>query len=118
MNNVSLIGTLTTDPELRTLNNEKATPVTEIRIAVRRPRSTKDGTDADFLSVTLYGRQAEVVAQYGGKGRRLGINGRLQLDQWETDGEKRSRLYVIGEHVDIIDWPERQAEPAPEPAAA
>ena len=68
MNTVTLTGRLTTDPELRSTTNGS---VASLRLAVQRPR--KDGEDqgADYVDITVFGRQADTVAQYLAKGRKV-----------------------------------------------
>jgi len=57
--------------------------------------------------VTLWGRQAEVAGQYLSKGRQAYIEGRLQLDSWEDkqSGQKRSKLKVVGENLQLLGGP-------------
>jgi single-strand DNA-binding protein len=54
------------------------------------------------VDVTLWGRQAEVAKEYLTKGSPVLIEGRLKLDTWETDGQKRSKLRVIGERMQML----------------
>ena len=73
MNSVNLIGRLTADPDLRNAKND--TTVGSLRLAIQRPR--KDGEDqgAEFVDVTVFGRQAEICKQYLAKGRKIGVEG-------------------------------------------
>lgn len=106
MNTVSLIGALTKDPELRLLPGTDK-PVLDVRLAVRRPKAAADGTRADYFTVTLFGRQAEIVADYSAKGRRIGITGHLKLDEWGHGKDRKSRVVIIAEDLTVIDWPPR-----------
>src|ERR1700676_4557422 len=84
LNRVLLIGNLTRDPELR--YTPKGTAVTEIGLAVNRIYSGEDGEkkeETTFVDVTLWARQAEIAGQYLKKGRRVFIEGPLQLDTWD-----------------------------------
>jgi single-strand DNA-binding protein len=93
MNEVSLIGRLTRDPELRTTRN--GTDVATLRLAVHR-RRRDDG--AVFVDITCFEGQARACADHLAKGRQVAISGRLELDQWKADdGTNRSRLYVIAQ---------------------
>ena len=105
LNRVLLIGNLTRDPEIR--YTPKGTAVAEIGLAVNRVYSGEDGErkeETTFVDVTLWARQAEVAGQYLKKGRPVFIEGRLQLDSWEDKqtGQKRSRLRVVGENLQLL----------------
>jgi single-strand DNA-binding protein len=103
MNSVNLIGRLTADPELRATGSGNS--VGHLRLAVQRTRG-KDGEDrgADFVDIVTFGRQAEVCGEYLAKGRRVGIAGRLNHSEWETeDGNRRQKLEVIAENVEFLD---------------
>ena len=102
-NRVILIGNLTRDPELRYTPSGMA--VTDIGLAVNDRRKTPNGEWVDeptFIDITLWGRTAEVVSEYCTKGKPLMVEGRLKLDTWETDGQKKSKLKVIGEKVQLL----------------
>ena len=103
MNSVNLIGRLTRDPELR--STAGGTTVGALRIAVQRPK--KDGEDqgADYVDVTTFGRQAEVCAEYLGKGRRIAVQGRLKHSEWKAeDDSPRSKIEVVANQVDFLDY--------------
>jgi single-strand DNA-binding protein len=104
-NRVILVGNLTRDPEVR--YTPKGTPVAEIGLAVNRVYSGEDGErkeETTFIDVTLWARQAEIAGQYLKKGRQVFIEGRLQLDSWDDKqtGQKRSRLRVVGENLQLL----------------
>ena len=102
-NRVILIGNLTRDPELRYIPSGMA--VTDITIAVNDRKKTANGEWVDettFVDITLWGRTAEVVSEYCAKGKPLMVEGRLKLDTWETDGQKKSKLKVVGERVQLL----------------
>lgn len=110
MNSVNLIGRLTRDPELVT--TDSGTDICKLRLAVDRAR--RDG--AVFLDVKCFEGQARACAEHLNQGREVAVTGRLELDEWDADGAKRSRLYVIGERVQFLRKP-AQAANAQEPAA-
>ena len=105
-NRVILVGNLTRDPVVR--YTPSGTAVSEIGLAVSRQwtdrQSNQRKEETTFVDVTLWGRQAEVAGEYLAKGRPVLIEGRLQLDQWEDkqSGEKRSKLRVVGEMMQIL----------------
>jgi single-strand DNA-binding protein len=82
--------------------------VTDIGLAVNDRRKTADGTwvdDPTFVDITLWGRTAEVAGEYLSKGSQVMIEGRLKLDTWESEGQKRSKLKVIGERMQMLGKP-------------
>ena len=118
-NRVILVGNLTRDVDLRYTHS--GTAVTEIGLAVNDRRKNAQGEWQDettFVDVTLWGRTAEVASQYLSKGSPVLIEGRLRLDTWETDGQKRSKLRVVGERMQMLGSRSGRTEPAPPPSAA
>ena len=102
-NRVILVGNLTRDIELR--YTPGGTAVTELGMAVNDRRKNQSGEWVDettFVDVTLWARTAEVASEYLSKGSPLLIEGRLKLDSWETDGQKRSKLRVVGERMQML----------------
>ncbi len=100
MNLVVLAGNLTHDPELRHTNG--GTAVTELRMAANRRFKKKDntiGSDTVFVDVEVWGKQAESCCEWLKKGSPVLVEGRLKLDTWEKDGQRRSKLLVVGERV-------------------
>jgi single-strand DNA-binding protein len=101
MNHVSLTGRLTTEPTSRTANS--GSQVVNLRLAVQRPR--KDGADqgADYVDVTVFGRQAETCAAYLAKGRRIAVDGHLHHSEWDSDNGRRQKLEVVARNVEFLD---------------
>lgn len=103
-NRVILMGRLTRDPELRYIPN--GTPVVEFGLAISNRRRTSTGEWVDepvFVDITLWQRQAEIASEYLTKGSPVFIEGRLKLDTWTTsDGQKRSKLRVIGDRMQLL----------------
>jgi single-strand DNA-binding protein len=106
LNKVLLVGNLTRDPELRA--TPKGNTVAQFGLAVNRTYKTDDGETRDetvFVDLEAWGRQAEAISRYLGKGSSCLVEGRLRLDTWEdkASGEKRSRLRVVAEQVQFLD---------------
>ena len=102
-NRVILVGNLTRDVELKYLPS--GTPVADIGLAVNDRRKNQAGEWVDepcFVDVTLWSRTAEVASEYLSKGSPVLIEGRLKFETWETDGQKRSKLKVIGERMQML----------------
>lgn len=113
-NKAIVAGNLCRDVELK--RTTSGTPVSEITVAVNERRKTASGQWEDsttFVDVTLWGRTAEIADEYLRKGSPVLIEGRLQLDQWEQGGQKRSKLKVVGERMQMLGG--NDSPPKPEP---
>ncbi|MCD4726935.1 MAG: single-stranded DNA-binding protein [Pirellulales bacterium] len=103
-NRVVLMGNLTRDPEIRYL--QSGTAVSDIGVAVNDKRKNASGEwveETTFVEVTLWARTAEVAGEYLSKGSPVLIEGRLKYEAWETqDGQKRSKLKVVGERMQML----------------
>ncbi len=103
-NKVILMGNLTRDPEMRFLPSNM--PVAQIGLAVNEKWKNKQ-TDqweerVNFIDCEAFGRTAEVINQYFQKGKPILIEGKLRLDQWEKDGQKRSKLKVVIDSFEFV----------------
>lgn len=104
LNQVTLMGNLTRDPELR--QTPTGQNVTSFSLALNR--SYKDASGewkevTDYIDIVCWGPLAERVAQYMSKGRRCLVQGRLQSRSWEQDGQKRSKVEVLANDVTFLD---------------
>jgi len=104
-NKVMLMGNLTRDIEIR--HTPSNTAVGNFGLAVNRKYKTQSGEQREevtFVDCEAWGRTAEVMAQYLGRGRPVFVEGRLKLDQWEdkNGGGKRSKLSVVVENFQFI----------------
>lgn len=97
LNNVILQGRLTGDVEVKVMNNQKQTKYANFNIAVPK---TKD--EAMFVPVKAFGETAENIAKYFKKGNGIIINGKLDISQYEKDGQKTSFTAVV---VNSFDFP-------------
>jgi single-strand DNA-binding protein len=79
-----------------------------IPFAVACNRMSKD-KKADFFNCMAFGKTAELVADLLSKGDQLTINGRLQIDEWEKNGEKRTAPKIIVNGFDKM-WPPKQQD--------
>lgn len=97
LNKVFLYGNLTKDPELKALPS--GTQVVSFSIATNRVYKDKEGKkqeQAEFHNIVAFGRTAEVMAQYLGKGRPVFVEGRIQTRSWEgKDGSKQYRTEIV-----------------------
>lgn len=107
-NKVILLGNLTRDPEVR--YTPKGSAVCDLGMAVNRVYTLDNGEkreEVTYVDVTLWSRLAEIAGEYLKKGRPVFIEGRLQLDTWDDkqSGQKRSKLRVIGETMQLLGSP-------------
>jgi len=104
MNRVFLMGNLTRNPELR--KTPTGLSVSDLGLAVSEKYRNKAGEMVEsvcFADIVVWGKQAETCGQYLTKGAPVMVEGRLQLDQWQTDkGEKRSRLRVRADRIQFL----------------
>ncbi|MFN2540765.1 MAG: single-stranded DNA-binding protein [Chthoniobacterales bacterium] len=104
-NKVILLGNLTRDPEVR--YTPKGSAVCDLGIAVNRQYTLDSGEkreEVTYVDVVLWSRLAEIAGEYLKKGRPVFIEGRLQMDTWDDKqtGQKRSKLRVIGETMQLL----------------
>jgi len=117
VNQISLIGRLTADPESRAGEKHEAA---SFRVAIPR-RKRRDGEEAGavFVDVVAFDGLAKTVADHLGKGRQVAVTGRLEQDEWTTtEGEYRSKHQVVADEVTFLDAPKAAPAADPEPAPA
>lgn len=102
MNNVSLVGRLTRDPELRSLSDGRA--VVNFNLAINRTFTNATGErEADFVPVVLWNRQAENLVKYCTKGSQVAVSGRIQTRSYDhSDGTKRYVTEVVAENLTFL----------------
>ena len=104
MNYVSLLGRLTKDPELKQSSSGKS--YCRFSIAVKR-EFVKDGVD--FINCIAWDKRAEFISNYFSKGKRILIQGRLNINSYESNGEKRISTDVIVDKADFIEGQSNQS---------
>lgn len=120
-NSVVLIGRLTRDPELRYLTTGSNTAYVRFNLAVDRGLSREKKAEmeasnkstADFINIVAWGKLAENVANYSGKGRLVGVSGRIQTGSYEKDGQKIYTTEVLADSVQFLDWKDDRQEERP-----
>lgn len=102
MNNVSLIGRLTADPELK--NSQNGTAYVRFSIAVDRQYSRDKEKQTDFINIVAWKGTAEFVCKYFTRGQRIGITGRIQTGSYtDQNGNKRSSFDVVANDVEFVE---------------
>lgn len=103
-NKVIIVGNLTRDPELRV--TPQGLSIAKMSLAVNRNFRNANGEDQEettFVDVDAFGKPAEIISKYMGKGRPILVEGRLKTDSWTNQaGEKRSKLKVVLENFQFM----------------
>ena len=103
-NIIILMGHLTRDPQLKYLPS--GTPVCDIGLAVNRAWRDADGNEQQevlFVDCSAFGKSAENINAHFQKGRPIHLEGRLKFEQWDQDGERRTKHRVIIEQFQFVD---------------
>lgn len=103
MNNVSIVGRLTRDPELKYTNSNTA--VVSFTVAVNRPYKDKQTGEyeADFIRCQAWRKTAELISQYGYKGMRVGVEGRIQTRSYEGQNGQVFVTEVIADQFHFLE---------------
>lgn len=102
MNSVQLVGRLTRDPEVR--YTDGGTSIARFNIACDRRFSRDGDSTADFISCVAFGKTAEFMEKYFFKGKKIGLNGRIQTGSYTNkDGQKVYTTDVIAENVEFVE---------------
>lgn len=114
VNKLIAIGRLTADPQLR--HTPSGASVANFTLAVNESWKDKDGQKqerCEFMRIVVWGKLAELCAQYLAKGRRVYLEGRLQTKQYEKDGQTHHSTEIQAQTVQFIDSqaPQQEAEP-------
>ena len=105
LNKIFMVGNLTKDPELRYTGG--GTAVCDLRLASNRRyrRGGDSGEMVDetcYVDVVVWGRSGENCNQYLKKGSMVLVEGRLKLDEWEKEGQRRSKHSIVADRVNFF----------------
>ena len=100
MNKVILKGRLTKSPELKYINENMS--VTNFSVAVDRKVKAGEEKKTDFINCTAWNKQGEFIEKYFSKGQEIAIVGRLEVNNYEKDGERKTSVYVVVEEVEFV----------------
>ena len=114
LNTCAISGNLTRDPEYRTTGGGMG--VLSFTVAVnssRKNRQTGEYEDyPNFIDCTVFGKRAEGIRRYLGKGSYVALTGSLRWSSWENkDGQKRSKVEVVADEIHFESRGERPSEP-------
>ena len=111
INKAFISGNLTRDPDLRSTAN--GTAVLQISVAVndrRKNQQTGEWEDyPNYVECIMFGNRADSVSRILFKGTKVSIEGKLRWSQWEKNGEKRNKLEVVIEEIEVM-APKKQGE--------
>lgn len=102
INHVFMAGHLTRDPDKRAVGDSS---VCEFGLAVSEKFKGKDGSQREnvcFIDVVAWGRTSDLCAEYLHKGAPVMVEGKLQFDQWEKEGERRSKHRIRADRVHFL----------------
>ena len=118
INNITLVGRLVSDPELKYLHNS-GTAVANYTLAVDRGLSKEKKQEAeskgqqtvDFINIVTFNKPAEAVANYMRKGCLMAVDGRLQIRNWkDQEGKTRYNSEVITNNFQFLSFPEDKTQ--------
>lgn len=118
MNNVSLIGRLTKDPDVRYTQGNEPRAVAHYTLAVDRRRRSGDSDNpgADFISCTAFGKSAEFAEKYFHKGIKIGVRGRIQTGSYTNrEGQTVYTTEVIVEDQEFVESKKDSQNTSPQP---
>jgi single-strand DNA-binding protein len=101
-NKAFIIGNLTRDPEMRYTPSGIA--VTRFRVAVNRTfkKAENEEAEVDFISVVAWRKLAEICGEYLKKGSPVAIEGRLQINEYEKDGQQQSFSEIVADNMQML----------------
>lgn len=102
MNSVQLVGRLTRDPEIR--YTDGGASIASFSVAVDRRFKQEGGDTADFINCKAFGKTAEFIEKYFGKGKKIALNGRIQTGSYTNkDNVKVYTTEVVAENVEFVE---------------
>ena len=105
MNNVSIIGRLVRDPEVKKTDGGKT--ICDLRFAIDDPFSREDRSD--FIGITVFGNQGDLCKRYLRKGYIAGVSGRIRSDAYtNSEGVKKYPIKIVADNVQFLQWPDRE----------
>lgn len=109
MNQVIVMGRVTRDLEVRT--TQSGMPTVKFSIAIDRGKD-KEGNSrgADFPNIIAFGKTAENIVKFSGKGLRVAVIGHIQTGNYEKEGQTIYTTDIVADRVKYIDWKEKDSQ--------
>jgi len=114
LNQVNIVGRMARDAELRMLTSGTAVCSFTLVTSQFFLKDGKKVEQPEFHTVAAFGKTAELIGQYGKKGRMLMVQGHLRTSAWEKDGQKHYRTEIVAERMQLGPKAEKKSEPAVE----
>ncbi len=103
INSVTVAGRLTRDSELKFSGGGLAILRCSIAVNTRKKDASGEWVDeANFFDITIFGKQAEALQSFLLKGRPVAVTGELRQDRWESEGQTRSRIYILANNIMLL----------------
>lgn len=114
MNVITLAGRAGRDPEVKYF--ESGTVVANLSMAVN---ATKRDADPDWFNLQIWGKTAQIAADYVRKGSQIAVTGRMTTERWtdRTTGEEKSKPVVIVDRLTLLGSKQDQQQGQPAPAS-
>jgi single-strand DNA-binding protein len=113
LNNVTVIGRVTQEISDKDFGYI-STGTAKLSLHIANNESRKKGEnwedETSYFDITVWGKPAENLKQKIRKGLLVGVSGRLKQDRWEKDGQKKSKIYINADSVQILEKTEKKAE--------
>lgn len=113
INRVLISGFLTRDAELR--STQGGTQILSFGLAVndrrKNPQSGEWEDVPNFVDIIVFGKRAEALSRLLSKGTKIAVDGKLRYSSWEKDGQRRSKLEVVAEDVELMQRREQSPQP-------
>jgi len=108
INKIILVGRLTKNAELKYTNS--GTALTKISIAVNKSRKQNDEwiNEVSFFDCIVWGKLGESISKYLIKGKQVCIEGELQQYKWEQDGQKRNKVNIVVNNIQLFGGQEKK----------
>lgn len=111
MNTIAVIGNLCKDVETKYSESGKA--VLQNTVAVKQNKKNKEGNyDSDFIDIVAFSNNAEYLGKYAKKGDKVGIQGKLHIDNYkDEEGKTHKRTYIVVDNSEILTSNKKEEEP-------
>ena len=106
INHIDLQGRMVADPEIRQTNSG----ISAANFRVAWSEKYKDKENKLFIECKAFGAQADFIGKYFRKGQEIGVEGKLNTDEWESDGQKRSKIVLMVSGVHFCGKKDAQTE--------
>lgn len=101
MNKCMITGRIVKDLTLESTKN--GTSVCQFTIATNRPVIREGKKETDFINCVIWNKQAENLVKFQKKGNLIGVIGELRIDNYEANGEKKYKTYILCQEIEFLE---------------